>query len=86
MEKISPERYVGEMIIAGLMGALVKSKAVKPKVFEDYVTAPLYHHYRLQYTCAEKADNEVDRKWHTAVEIECAQWHSYLVNVINSLK
>ena len=44
---MQPDRYAVELVISGLLGALVKSKAVKVKILEDHVLVPLLHHMQV---------------------------------------
>ncbi len=84
--KVPPDRYAVELVIAGLMGALVKSKAVKVSTLEDHVLVPLFHHMQLHEGYKDKAQNDEDRERARDISFECMTWHAHLENVINSLK
>ena len=41
---MQPDRYAVELVISGLLSALVRSKAVNVNILEDHVLVPLLHH------------------------------------------
>ena len=86
MWQVPPDRYAIELILAGIVGALVKSKAVKLNVLEDHVLVPLFQHMRTQDALKEKAVNEGDRERARDISFECMTWHAHMENVFNSLK
>ena len=86
MWQVPPDRYAIELILAGIVGALVKSKAVKLNVLEDHVLAPLFQHMRTHDALKEQALNEEDRERARDISFECMTWHAHMENVFNSLK
>lgn len=84
--KVAPERYAFELVIAGIVGALVKSNAVKVQTLEDHVLVPLRHHMMLFESYKEKSTTEEERVRNRDVSFECMTWHAYMENVFNALK
>ena len=44
---MQPDRYAVELVISGLLRALVRSKAVNVNILEDHVLVPLLHHMHV---------------------------------------
>ena len=44
---MQPDRYAVELVISGLLSALVRSKAVNVNILEDHVLVPLLHHMHV---------------------------------------
>jgi len=84
--RVQPDRYAVELVISGLLGALVKSKAVKANILEDHLLAPLLHHMQAHESYKNKAATKQDRARHNEISFECMTWHAHLVNVLNGLK
>jgi hypothetical protein len=83
---VPPDRYAVELILAGMMGALVKSKAVKVGMLEDHVLVPLLKHMQMYDAEKDKAGNEIEKTRAREIAFECMTWHAYMENVFNSLK
>jgi hypothetical protein len=83
---VQPDRYAVELVISGLLGALVKSKAVNVNILEDHVLVPLLHHMQAHETYRNTAANEQERARHNEISFECMTWHAHLENVLNGLK
>jgi hypothetical protein len=81
-----PDRYAVELVIFGLLDALVKSKAVEVNILEHHVLAPLLHHMQVHEFYKNKAANEQERARHNEISFECMTWHAHLENVLNRLK
>ena len=79
---MKPDRYAVELVIFGLLGALVKSNAVKVNTLEDHVLVPLLHHMQGH----ESYKNKKERARHNEISSECMTWHAHLENVLNGLK
>jgi hypothetical protein len=86
MWQIPPDRYAVELIVAGILGALVKSRATKVGVLEDHVLVPLLTHVQLHDRQAQKATTENEKERHQSVSFECMTWHTFLETVLNGLK
>jgi hypothetical protein len=84
--QVPPDRYAVELAIAGLIGALVKSKAVKVSTLQSHILVPLFHHMQLHESYKEKATDPAERARHNEISIECMTWHAHMENVLNSLK
>jgi hypothetical protein len=80
------DRYAIELVISGLLGALVRSKAVKVNILEDHVLVPLLHHMQVHESYKNKAASEQERARHNEISFECMTWHAHLENVFNGLK
>ena len=83
---MQPDRYAVELVISGLLGALVKSKAVKVKILEDHVLVPLLHHMQVHESYKNKAADAQERARHNEISFECMTWHAHLENALNGLK
>ena len=83
---MQPDRYAVELVISGLLGALVKSKAVKVNILEDHVLVPLLHHMQVHESYKNSAANEEERARHNEISFDCMTWHARLENVLNGLK
>jgi hypothetical protein len=81
-----PDRYAVELVIFGLLDALVKSKAVEVNILEHHVLAPLLHHMQVHEFYKNQAANEQERARHNEISFECMTWHAHLENVLNRLK
>jgi hypothetical protein len=81
-----PDRYAVELVIFGLLGALVKSKAVEVNILEHHVLVPLFHHMQVHESYKNKAASEQERAQHNEISFECMTWHAHLENVLNRLK
>ena len=79
-------RYAVELVISGLLGALVRSKAVKVNILEDDILIPLLHHMRVHESYKNKATSEQERARHNEISFECMTWHAHLESVLNGLK
>ena len=79
-------RYAVELVISGLLGALVRGKAVKVNILEDDILIPLLRHMRVHQSYKNKATSEQERARHNEISFECMTWHAHLENVLNSLK
>jgi hypothetical protein len=53
-----PDRYAVELVISGLLNALVKSKAVEVNILEHHVLVPLFHQMQARESHKNKAPNE----------------------------
>jgi len=80
------DRYAVELVIFGLLNALVKSKAVDVNILERHVLIPLIHHMRAHESYRNKAASEQERAQHKEIAFECMTWHAHLENVLNRLK
>ena len=83
---MQPDRYAVELVIFGLLGALVKSNAVKINTLEDHVLVPLLHHMQVHESYKNTAPNEQERARHNEISFECMTWHAHLESVLNGLK
>ena len=83
---MQPDRYAIELVISGLLGALVKSKAVKVNILEDHVLVPLLHHMQVHKSYKNKAASEGERARLNEISFECMTWHAHLESVLNRLK
>ncbi len=83
---MKPDRYAVELVISGLLNALVKSKAVKVNTLKDHVLVPLLHHMHVHESYRNKAANEQERARHNEISFECMTWHAHLESVLNGLK
>ena len=83
---MKPDRYAVELVISGLLGALVKSKAVKVNTLKDNVLVPLLHHMHVHESYENNAPNEQERARHREISFDCMTWHAHLENVLNGLK
>ena len=81
-----PDRYAVELVIFGLLDALVKSKAVEVNILEHHVLAPLLHHMQVHESYKSQAASEQERAPHNEISFECMTWHAHLENVLNRLK
>jgi hypothetical protein len=81
-----PDRYAVELVIFGLLNALVKSKAVEANILEHHVLMPLFHHMQAHESYKNKAPNEQERARHREISFACMTWHAHLENVLNRLK
>ena len=81
-----PDRYAVELVIFGLLDALVKSKAVEVNILEHHVLVPLFHHMQVHESYKNKAANEQERARHNEISFECMTWHAHLESVLNGLK
>ena len=81
---MQPDRYAVELVISGLLSALVRSKAVNVNILEDHVLVPLLHHMHVHESY--KAANEQERARHNEISFECMTWHAHLESVLNGLK
>jgi hypothetical protein len=79
-------RYAVELVISGLLGALVRSKAANVNILEDHILVPLLHHMRVHESYKNKASSEQERARHNEISFECMTWHAHLENVLNGLK
>ena len=79
-------RYAVELVISGLLGALVRSKIVKVNILEDHVLVPLLHHMHAHESYTNKAASEQERARHNEISFECMTWHAHLETVLNGLK
>jgi len=79
-------RYAVELVISGILGALVRSKAVKVNILEDHVLVPLLHHMQVHESYKDNAASEQERVRHNEISFECMTWHAHLENVLNGLK
>jgi hypothetical protein len=86
MNRDNPKEIALELVIAGIVGALAKSGAVKPAVLEDWIAVPLYTRFRSYQGYAERVDSEEDARFMSQCAAECAKWHSLLSSVIDGLK
>jgi hypothetical protein len=73
-------------VIFGLLGALVKSNAVKINTLADHVLVPLLHHMQVHESYENTAPNEQERARHNEISFECMTWHAHLESVLNGLK
>ena len=53
-----PDQYAVELVIFGLLDALVKSKAVEVNILERHLLAPLFRHMQAHESYKDKADSE----------------------------
>ena len=53
-----PDKYAVELVIFGLLDALVKSKAVEVNILERHLLAPLFRHMQAHESYKDKADSE----------------------------
>ena len=83
---MQPDRYAVELVISGLLGALVKSKVVKVNILEDHVLVPLLHHMQEHESYKNKAADPQERARHNEISFECMTWHAHLESVLNGLK
>jgi hypothetical protein len=83
---VQPDRYAVELIISGLLGALVQSKAVNVGVLEDRVLSPLLHHMQAHKSYMEKTEVSKERSRHNQISLECMTWHAHLESVLSGLK
>jgi hypothetical protein len=81
-----PDRYAVELVIFGLLEALVKSRLVEVNILEDHVLEPLFHHMQVHESYKSKAASEQERARHNEISFECMTWHAHLENVLNRLK
>ena len=79
-------RYAVELVISGLLGALVRSKAVNVNILEDHVLVPLLHHMQVHETYISRAADAQERARHNEISFECMTWHAHLESVLNGLK
>jgi hypothetical protein len=79
-------RYAVELVISGLLGALVRSKAVNVNILEDHVLVPLLHHMQVHESYKNKAADAQERARHNEISFECMRWHAHLESVLNGLK
>jgi hypothetical protein len=83
---VQPDRYAVELVISGLLGALVKSNAVKVNLLESQVLVPLLHHMQVHESYKNAAADPQERTRHNEISFECMAWHAHLENVLNGLK
>ena len=79
---MKPDRYAVELVISGLLGALVKSRAVKVNILKDTVLVPLLHHMQVHESYKNKAPNEQERARHHEISFDCMTWHARLEKVL----
>jgi hypothetical protein len=80
------DRYAVELVIFGLLDALVKSKAIEVSILEHHVVVPLFHHMQVHESYKNKAADEQERARHNEISFECMTWHAHLENELNRLK
>ena len=83
---MQPDRYAVELVISGLLRALVRSKAVNVNILEDHVLVPILHHMHVHESYKNEAANAQDRGRHNEISFECMTWHAHLESVLNGLK
>ena len=81
-----PDRYAVQLVIFGLLDALVRSEAVDINTLERHVLAPLFQRMRAHESYKNKAASEQERSQHNEISFECMTWHAHLENVLNRLK
>jgi hypothetical protein len=81
-----PDKYAVELVIFGLLDALVKSRAVEVKMLERHLLVPLFRHMQAHESYKNKADSEQERAQHSEISFACMTWHAHLENVLNRLK
>ena len=81
-----PDSYAIELVIFGLLNALVKSKAVEVNILEHHVLVPLLQHMQAHESYKNKAPNARERARHHEISFACMTWHAHLENVLNRLK
>ena len=83
---MQPDRYAVELVISGLLGALVKSNAVMVNILEDHVLVPLLHHMQVHESYKNRASDAQQRARHNEISSECMRWHAHLESALNGLK
>jgi hypothetical protein len=81
-----PDRYAVELVIFGLLEALVKSRVVEVNILERHVLEPLFHHMQVHESYRSEAASEQEGARHNEISFECMTWHAHLENVLNRLK
>lgn len=80
------DRYALELVVFGLVGALVESKNVRVNTLEDHVPGPLLHHMQMHESYENNAATEQERTRNREISFECMTWHAHLESVLNNLK
>lgn len=84
MERNDPERIVLELVLAGIVNALARSRAASPAALQETILDPLYARFRMHQDLAHRAQTETDAARERRLEVECASWHSLFASVLGA--